>query len=398
MLSKCKGRMKMLYVGLRHDPHDCDAASGVDYMFYSVLKKSGIDIKVIGPFSHRSLLLERVFKKIYPKLTGKKYAKFSFFQIWLAAKTIERAEKEYKPDVIFTIFPAVFTFYKGSTPCVCELDTTFLGQEEQWPLYGKLALKMSVWQEKRAFAKCAKVTTRSQWSKDVLMKKYGLGEGKIELLNTPPGFTEHTYQTPADINSIEPPVKLLLVGKVYKRKGIDIGIDVVKQLNRQGVPTKLTVCGLKQQNIPEKNETDIKFVGPFKKSDPAQVERYMALYKQAHFLIHPARFEAAGIVPSEAAAFGVPTITNDSGGLASTVKDGESGVVLPRGSPAEDYAKVIIDFVRQPQKYAQLRKTTYQRYKRELSCDVWCKKIISILREAAKKKQRTQKDAEYANA
>ena len=93
----------------------------------------------------------------------------------------------------------------------------------------------------------------------------------------------------------------------------------------------------------------LRYVGPFTKSIPDQLDKYVDLYRQAHLLIHPAVFEAAGIVPSEAAAFGTPTITNDAGGLATTVADGESGIVLPTWSGPEIYVKAILGLVNDPQ-------------------------------------------------
>jgi len=93
-------------------------------------------------------------------------------------------------------------------------------------------------------------------------------------------------------------------------------------------------------------------------------------------LIHPARYEAAGIVCSEAAAFGVPTITNASGGLATTVEDRVSGIVLPMGSPAESYAVAIEKLISDSKRFIQLRKTSRLRYERELNWDVVGNRIV----------------------
>ncbi|MCE5207921.1 MAG: glycosyltransferase, partial [Chloroflexi bacterium] len=100
------------------------------------------------------------------------------------------------------------------------------------------------------------------------------------------------------------------------------------------------------------------------------------------FLIHPARFEAAGIVPAEAAAFGVPTITNNVGGLATTVADRVSGVVLPKHSPAESYVRVLKEYCDNPVAYHLLCETTRQRYETELNWDVVSKKLYRICLDA----------------
>jgi glycosyltransferase involved in cell wall biosynthesis len=129
-------------------------------------------------------------------------------------------------------------------------------------------------------------------------------------------------------------------------------------------------------------------VGPFSKSIPEQLDKYVDLYRLAHLLIHPAIFEAAGIVPSEAAAFGTPTITNDAGGLATTVADGESGIVLPTWSKPEVYVKAILDMVKNPGSYYGLCQKARARYEQELNWDITGKWMANIVREVGNTPQK----------
>jgi glycosyltransferase involved in cell wall biosynthesis len=157
---------------------------------------------------------------------------------------------------------------------------------------------------------------------------------------------------------------------------LDIAIEVTRMLNAGGLPTELTVCGADGQS-----DRYIKFVGSFMKNDPKELEQYAELYKRAHLLIHPAYFEAAGIVPGEAAAFGTPTITNNTGGLATTVKDGISGIVMPRGSPAGAYVARIKELIANPKIYYNLCRTSRERYELELNWQVRGKWLGELLRE-----------------
>jgi glycosyltransferase involved in cell wall biosynthesis len=175
---------------------------------------------------------------------------------------------------------------------------------------------------------------------------------------------------------------LLLVGRNYHRKGIDIAIDVVHRLNAAGIQAELTVCGTQGPA-----DEFVRFVGPFQKSIPEQLEQYVDLYRKAHLLIHPALFEAAGIVPGEAAAFGTPTVTNNSGGLGTTVENDVSGIVLPKGSPAEAYVKAISKLINDPQRYYLLCQTSRERYERELNWGVANKRFGEILRQVVQEHQ-----------
>jgi glycosyltransferase involved in cell wall biosynthesis len=145
---------------------------------------------------------------------------------------------------------------------------------------------------------------------------------------------------------------------------------------------ELTVCGTQGQS-----DQFVRFVGPFKKSDPGQLEQYIDLFRKAHLLIHPALFEPAGIVAAEAAAFGTPTITNDVGGLATTVADGESGIVLPKWSPPEAYVQAITRLIQYPEEYYALCRRTRQRYERELNWDAIGKRFAEVLRQTVDESQ-----------
>ncbi len=122
-------------------------------------------------------------------------------------------------------------------------------------------------------------------------------------------------------------------------------------------------------------------MGPFQKKISDQLKAYIDLYREAHLLIHPAVFEAAGIVPSEAAAFGTPTITNDTGGLATTVDNGVSGIVLPKGSPAMAYADAISYLARNPRRYYTLCNSTRKRYESELNWNSAGKQVASVIEQ-----------------
>ena len=96
-------------------------------------------------------------------------------------------------------------------------------------------------------------------------------------------------------------------------------------------------------------------------------------------------------MPAEAAAFGTPTITNNTGGLGTSVLDGVSGIVLPKGSPPEAYVRAITDLVNDPERYQRLCQTTRERYEKELNWDVAGKRLVTILEEAVREHKNKHK-------
>jgi glycosyltransferase involved in cell wall biosynthesis len=371
--------MKALYVAL-HDPTLLDLASGVDYFHYQAMLQDDFDVKWIAPNPKRSLRIEEMAARVFQR-TGKRFVKYPMSTVWMASQAVKKFVKEWKPDVILTMNMASLVFYHGDAPAVLSRDTTFYGQQQFWPVYGHLAMAINMWQEKLAFHNSARVLTNSQWSKKVMSATYGVPPSKIDTFVLPSALPARVIPDRVDVTrwkKLESPFRLLHVGRDTRppRKGINIAIEVVRKLNAAGLPAELTICGTQGQS-----DQYIKYVGPFTKSIPEQLDKYVDLYRQAHLLIHPAIFEAAGIVPSEAAAFGTPTITNDAGGLATTVADGESGIVLPTWSEPDIYVKTILDLVNNPSSYYALCKKARARYERELNWDRTGEWMADILRK-----------------
>jgi alpha-maltose-1-phosphate synthase len=369
--------MKVLFVAF-HDPTLMDLASGSDYFHYKAICENGFEVKVIGPFEPRPVLIERLAERLYLR-TGKRYPKFKMTTAWVASRATNRAVREWEPDIVFTIVPFPLIFYREKAPCIYRLDTTFYGVEEFWPTFGKLGLWLSMWQEKRAYQHSARVITTSEWSRNILARVYKVPENHIRVYPMPSALPMEIIPKTIDIpnwKALQSPLRLLMVGRDLRRKGIDIAIEVAHLLNAGGVPTELTICGTQGQS-----DRLVKYVGTFMKNDPVQLEQYADLYRRAHLLIHPAYFEPAGIVPGEAAAFGTPTITNDTGGIATTVKDGVSGIVLPRGSAAGIYVEKIKELIADPEYYFQLCRTARERYELELNWQVRGKWLGELLRE-----------------
>jgi glycosyltransferase involved in cell wall biosynthesis len=375
--------VKVLFGTFRYHPTNLDDGSGFDHDFYMAFKRNGVNPEVIGPFPHPDARWENFLSALYKKITGLSYSKFRISGTWALSSKLNEAVARLQPDVVFTIWPNFLVFYRGKTPVVYFLDTCLYGQQLESPTYGKLAMIITEWQEQKAFNNATMILTHSNWSKNVISRRYGVSPERILVFPVSSSLPAHVIPDFINIKEkkqIKFPLRLLLVGRVYHRKGVDIAIETAGILNKSGIPTVLTVCGLQMSSeLPY-----VRFVGPFRKSDPGQLQQYAELYEQAHFLIHPARFEPAGIVPSEAAAFATPTITNDVGGLGTTVAHDVSGIVLPRHSPAELYAQKIVELVNAPEHYYQLCQSTRQRYERELNWNVTGPWLVETIRQVVK--------------
>ncbi len=356
---------------------DHNSGSGSDYDLYHFFESQGVQLRLIGPFSDFPSKLERVYRRIHPFFSKRSSAKYSMAFIRTSGKKVTEAARDYQPDVVFSYFSAPVVKFKLDVPLVYMLDTTLKGYQDQWPNFSKVEyLRMLNW-ELKVMRKSSQIITWSEWSANIIRDTYHIPEERINFLprsaSLPPRCIPSRIDfTPPDFSTL----RLLLVGRQYKRKGVDIALQLVELLNQKGIKVDLHVVGVDGQ------DANAKYFKPYNKTISAELDEYVRHYQWAHFLIHPARFEAAGIVPSEAAAFGVPTITNAAGGLATTVQDGVSGVVLPRGSSAGEYLNVLLHYMKHPEEYVLLRQSTRQRYEKELNWDVAGRKIMKVITEA----------------
>jgi glycosyltransferase involved in cell wall biosynthesis len=372
--------MKILYSALRHDPSNPDLASGVDYNFHSAFIREGAEVRVVGPFPQPGWLVDRALNRLYQNVLRKRYLKWNLQITRLSAAALNQAEADWKPDVVFSLFPPPLAFYAGKAPCVFNTDTTLQAWQQGGARFGWLPLRFLVWLERRAVRKSARVITFSNWCKGELMRRHGIEAARVFVQPMPSALPAEVVPHNGKFlpKRIDLPLRLLLVGRDYKRKGIPLAIQAAKQLNQDGIPTELTIGGLAGEP-----DGPVRFAGLFRKSVSHELSKYADLYRHADLLIHPALFEAAGIVPAEAAAFGVPTITNDVGGLATSVADGVSGIVLPGHSPASAYVEAITRLVQNPDKYARLSAGARQRYDREQNWQVAGKAVMKLMEEAA---------------
>ncbi|MBL0181104.1 MAG: glycosyltransferase family 4 protein [Chitinophagaceae bacterium] len=117
-----------------------------------------------------------------------------------------------------------------------------------------------------------------------------------------------------------------------------------------------------------KNVTVIPFIN---KSVKEEADRLYNILLQTDFLLLPTRAECAGIVFCEASAFGIPSITTDTGGVSTYVQNGINGFTLPISSGAEAYADKILDLYSKEDAYRQLCISSRNKYDATLNWDAW---------------------------
>jgi len=372
--------MKVVYIAGRWDPRQQDEYSGNDYGAYHAIEKQlGVDLSLVGPMDFQPSCIEKGLTKVYNRFTGKRLFKYSLTYPKKSAMLIEKEMERIKPDVVFSKYSAPLAKVNLSAPFVYMCDSIIPFSENLAKEFSKPAYRIMEQWERNVIKKASRVITYSQACADLIISEYHTPPEKVSVMPIP-AFVPKELRTVKDTTEVElkAPLRLLFIGKRKHLRGIDIAIEVVKMLNDHGITTELRVVGMKGES-----QGPVHFMGVYNKEDSQELESYFKNFSWAHILLHPARFHAAGIVISEAAAFGLPTITNNVGGLATTVKHEQTGLVLPQGSSPSSYCQVIKGLMEDPKRYQVFRQNAKKRFDEELDWQIAGKKLFDLVKEAA---------------
>jgi glycosyltransferase involved in cell wall biosynthesis len=141
-------------------------------------------------------------------------------------------------------------------------------------------------------------------------------------------------------------LRVVFVGSLTTRKGLDIAMHAVRTLHAEGVPISLDAYGPGDTSRYEFDETATRYCGtiPFG-SAQAVIARY-------HMLIVPSRFDGWGVVVNEALMVGVPVVCSDRVGAGVLVDAWKCGAIFRSGDIFALKA-ALHDFVVHPERLAR---------------------------------------------
>jgi glycosyltransferase involved in cell wall biosynthesis len=172
------------------------------------------------------------------------------------------------------------------------------------------------------------------------------------------------------------PCSLVFIGREWRRKGGDLVVATVRELERRGTPCQLVVIGTEPPEVVPRSTVVLPFLD---KRRPDHARRFWTLLAEAHFLFVPSRAEAYGQVFCEAAAFGLPALSNRVGGIPSIISDGETGFLLPPGSRPEAFAQAIEHALGDPERYAGMGLAARARYRAVLNWRAFGERLAAAL-------------------
>lgn len=167
--------------------------------------------------------------------------------------------------------------------------------------------------------------------------------------------------TPAQASS-ERNVKLLFVGRLESRKGIDVLLDAIPAVLKRFPHAILDIVG--DDTIPKPDGSTYK--SEFLKRDlppsimsrivfhgRAEEQALREFYRDCDIFIAPSRYESFGLIFLEALMFGKPVIGCDAGGGPEVVTDGETGYLISPGD-VQGLTDAIVKLIEDPARRAEM--------------------------------------------
>jgi len=268
------------------------------------------------------------------------------------AHRIERALSSLKPDVVFTPSSIPMSFVETRAPWVYATDQLFCDFLSTYIKRPSARFRrMGHAQEARALAHAARASYPSDWAAESAVRHYGADRDKITVIpwgaNLPQQPNEAEVLAAIQSRTFDT-CELVFIGRDWQRKGGDLLVATVKELNRRGLPTHATIIGCAPADLPADHFDSIAYLN---KANTVGFARFTEIMRAAHFLFLPSRAEAYGQAFCEAMAFGVPVIASTVGGIPTIVRNGETGFLKPPGTRAAQFADIICESFSSPDRY-----------------------------------------------
>jgi len=256
-------------------------------------------------------------------------------------------------------------------------DATFQqiqGYYDSWQNIALTNIQEGIELDSNAFLNAAHSIVASDWCRRSVISDYGINANKVSV--APLGANLDNLPASAPHKKDDGLCRLLFLGVDWERKGGPIALETFRQLRRMGLNTHLHIVGCQPPaNVRDEGITVIPFLD---KNKPGEQAQLVSILEQTHFLLLPTRAEAAGVVFCEAAAYGIPSITTDTGGVTTYVREGINGYALPYHEKGIAYAEKIYAVFENIDTYKALSESSRKLYEDELNWDQWGKKFHSI--------------------
>lgn len=197
----------------------------------------------------------------------------------------------------------------------------------------------------------------SDWMAQSMIHTTGVPAERVHVVYA--GANWHGRTAPKDIpaRTLHNPreIHMLLTGKTFQGKGVDLATEATHILNREkdNVRYHLHVCGVPDDFEHSEEVHVYGFVGK---------DQLTELLQKCDLFVLPSRFDCFGIAFVEAMAYGLPCIGRNICAMPEIIDEGKNGELITRDD-ANELAEKIVSVCRDPEKYTRYSADAIQKSK-----------------------------------
>jgi glycosyltransferase involved in cell wall biosynthesis len=286
------------------------------------------------------------------------------------ADGVSRAVRAARVDVVLSVAASTpLAFAEVGAPVVEVGDATFRLLLGYYPLFTGLHASAR-WQgevlARRTARRSAGFILTSEWAAESLAFDYAVPRSRIRVAPFGPSTT--STRPPTGPRPGEP-LRALFVGSDWARKGGDLAVEVVSELNSRGTPCVLTVVG-DGPDLPH----GVTRLGRVPR------DRMGELYASHDVLLEPARANAGGVTLTDATASGLPVVATRTGGVPTIVEDGVTGHLVDPGRLVPEAVDALAR-LSVPEHWREMSGAARRRGREELSWVRWATTAVELCEE-----------------
>lgn len=273
-------------------------------------------------------------------------------------KRIVQLHKQYKFDIVETPiwdYEGLITATLLDIPVITRLETPLLKavETQKWNLTEDLILSSDL--EKKMIEKSTAIISISNNIKDTISDMYCINIDEMENRTIYLGMEEANPVVNNASNGEN--IRVLFVGRLERRKGIHLLLDVIPELLRKHKNLQFDLVG-DDSLVNESGKTYKEiFLKENKGSETcARVtfhgkvddEKLHEMYRNCDLFVAPSLYESFGLVFLEAMRYAKPVIGCKAGGMQEIIKDGYNGMLVEAGSKEALYEaidRLVIDTI-----------------------------------------------------
>lgn len=345
-----------------HSPFDRNSFSGTSYYMYHALAENPIcSVLPLGNHRPPRRIIDRLFMPARPD-----------------ARPLRPDDFDDGLDVILSLVSTdLVSKYSPLTkvPIVHCTDATpsFLRD-----FYGKDLPADTVEKERHAYESADLILFSSDFMLNQALLEFGKSYApKMAALTW--GANLDSFPTIPPHKPPLKPLRLLFIGKDWARKGGDVVVATLQELQRRGVAAELHLVGTSpDEDGAVENVINHGHLNKNKRRDWSLIQK---LLNEAHFLVLPTKADCTPMVVAEANSHGVPVLITDVGGVSSLMRPGCNGEMLPPEANASNYAARLMALSADPVKYEALSRSSFEHFMEHLTWTAWSKALTDMLKD-----------------